>query len=193
MSGPARSLHDRATAAAGLPDVLAPVREDLERVQLAYRDILSDVSPEVAEIVGGAARFSGKRLRPALTCVAARIAGGAMTPDVATVAAIVEMIHTATLVHDDILDGADVRRRMPTLNARWGDQMAVLVGDVLFSRAYRTASYVTDRFASQHLADAVGEVLEGEILQDALARTPELSEVQYRRIIRGKTAIPREL
>ena len=172
----------------GLLEVLAPLRQDLERVRDAYWGILADVSPHTAGMVGDRAHFAGKRLRPALTCLAARIAGGEVDDDVAKVAAIVELIHTATLVHDDIIDGADVRRRLPTLNSRYGDQAAVLVGDVLFSRAYRTAAYLDDRFASQRLVDAVGEVLEGEIRQDAMARTPDLTEAQYCQIIRGKTA-----
>lgn len=139
-------------------------------------------------MVTQAASFTGKRLRPALTCVAARVAGSGTTRDVAHAAAIVELIHTATLVHDDILDGAEVRRKVATLNARWGEQAAVLVGDVLFSKAYRAAAYLDDPFASRYLSDVVGEILEGEIHQDLVARNPGLTEEQYRRIIRGKTA-----
>ncbi len=179
-----------------LPSVLEPVQADLVRVRDAFVGIVADVSEEAATMVKSAAAFSGKQLRPALTCLAARVAGGGVDDDVATVAAIVELIHTATLVHDDILDSADLRRERKTLNAKWGEQAAVLVGDVLFSKAYRTASYLDDRFASQHLADAVGEVLEGEILQDVLAvdvddqdhSDLDAAEHQYRRIIRGKTA-----
>ena len=186
-SGPSASA-DAPRAARHLPQALEPLRADLERVGHHFRRVLEGLSPETDEMVREVATFSGKRMRPALTCLAARIAGGGVTDDVATVAAIVELIHTATLVHDDILDAAEVRRRVPTLNANWGDQAAVLVGDVLFTCAYRTAAYLEDRYASQYLSDVVAEVLQGEILQDTVARNALLTEDQYRHIIRGKTA-----
>ena len=186
MSGSAS--HAQSSTPAGIPAVLLPIAEDLERVGDAYREILGDAGEESRDMVRHAARFSGKRLRPALTCVAGRIAGGGVTRDVAAVAAIVELIHTATLVHDDILDGADVRRKVATLNTRWGSHAAVLVGDVLFSRAYRAAAYLDDPFASRYLSDMVGLVLEGEIHQANACRDVDVSEDEYREIIRGKTA-----
>src|SRR5437867_1859596 len=87
---------------AELPDVLAPVRADLGLVEAAFRRILETDAEHLREMIEHAGRFSGKRLRPALTCLAARAAGGSTGEDVASVAAIVELIHTATLVHDDI-------------------------------------------------------------------------------------------
>ncbi len=176
------------TTPRGIPEVLAPVQADLEQVGDAFKSILQSVSFRSRDMVDQGASFTGKRLRPALTCVAGRIAGGEMTDALATVAAVVELIHTATLVHDDILDGAVVRRKAATLNARWGEQMAVLVGDVLFSKAYHAAAHLEDRYASQYLSEIVGEVLEGEIHQDVMAHNAELSEDEYYKIIRGKTA-----
>ncbi|MCC7138307.1 MAG: polyprenyl synthetase family protein [Planctomycetes bacterium] len=171
-----------------LPDVLEPLRGDLEAVGRAYARILESRAPHVAEMVAHAARFTGKRLRPALACLAARVVRGDIVPDVATVAAIVELIHTATLVHDDVLDGAMVRRRVATLNALWGDDTAVLLGDVLFSRAYLAAARLDDRFASVYLSEVVGEVLEGEIRQNRERHNLDLDETAYRSVIRGKTA-----
>jgi len=171
-----------------LPAVLEPVAGDLERVGQRYREILGDVSWRTREMAAQAARFGGKRLRPSLTCIAARVAGGGVTAEVATAAAIVELIHTATLVHDDVLDGAAVRRRVATVNARWGDGLAVLVGDVLFSKAYHAAARLEDRFASRYLSEVVGEILEGEIHQDVVSRSTSVGEDEYRAIIRGKTA-----
>ena len=139
-------------------------------------------------MVGHAARFTGKRLRPALTCIASRVVHGAITPDVASAAAIVELIHTATLVHDDVLDAADVRRKVATMNALWGNDTAVLLGDVLFSRAYLAAARLDDRYASVYLSEVVGEVLEGEIRQNRERHNLDLDESAYRTIIRGKTA-----
>ncbi len=173
---------------AGLPEVLAPLAADLEKVGDAYREILASASPESRDMVRHAARFNGKRLRPALSCVAARLAGSEVTEPVAIAAGIVELIHTATLVHDDILDHAEVRRKVATLNIRWGNHAAVLVGDILFSRAYRAAAYLEDPFASRYLSDVVGIVLEGEIHQDTVSHDPTIGEEEYREIIRGKTA-----
>lgn len=172
----------------GLPAVLAPVADDLAAVGARYAEILSVHTERVREVVSPSARFGGKRLRPALTCLAARAVAGRAGDDVITAAAVVELIHSATLVHDDILDGAATRRKVATLNARWGDQLAVLGGDVLFSKAYRAAAHLDDPFAARYLSDVVGEILEGEIHQDLVARNPALTQDEYRRIIRGKTA-----
>ena len=171
-----------------LPEVLEPVREDLEKVEAAFLKILDTPHEPVREMVAHAAHFSGKRLRPALTCIAARASGGSVGPDVACAAAVVELIHTATLVHDDILDGAVVRRKVATLNALWGSDTAVLLGDVLFSRAYLAAARLEDRFASVYLSEVVGEVLCGEITQNRERHNLDLAEARYRSIIRGKTA-----
>ncbi len=171
-----------------LPDVLEPVRQDLEAVGAAYARILETRSPHLSEMVGHAARFTGKRLRPALTCIASRIVRDSVSADVASAAAIVELIHTATLVHDDVLDAADVRRKVATMNALWGNDTAVLLGDVLFSRAYLAAARLTDRYASVYLSEVVGEVLEGEIRQNRERHNLDLDESAYRTIIRGKTA-----
>src|SRR5262245_4531264 len=171
-----------------LPDVLAPVRGDLEAVGAAYARILDTPSEYVSEMAAHSGRFTGKRLRPALACIASRIVRGDVPADVATVAAIVELIHTATLVHDDVIDGADVRRQVATLNAIWGEHTAVLLGDVIFSRAYLAAARLDDRFASVYLSEVVGEVLEGEIHQDRERHRVDLDERTYRAIIRGKTA-----
>ena len=171
-----------------LPEVLEPLREDLEAVGAAYARILETHSPHLEEMISHAGRFTGKRLRPALTCLAARIVRGSVSADVASVAAVVELIHTATLVHDDILDGAQTRRKVATLNSLWGDDTAVLLGDVLFSRAYLAAARLDDRYASVYLSEVVGEVLEGEIRQNRERHNLDLDESGYRTIIRGKTA-----
>ncbi len=190
MARPARpdAVPPAPSGARELPDALAPLADDLERVGQRYHEILAVTSARVRGMVSQAARFGGKRLRPALTCLAARVCGGSVGPDVATVAAVVELIHTATLVHDDVIDGADVRRTVATLNARFGAHLAVLAGDVLFSKAYRAAAWLDDPFASRYLSDVVGEILEGEIHQDLVARRADLPEAEYRAIIRGKTA-----
>lgn len=175
-------------AQSDLPDVLEPLRADLEAVGKAYARILESRAPQVAEMVAHVGRFTGKRLRPALTCIASRIVCGAVPADAASVAAVVELIHTATLVHDDVLDAAETRRKVATLNALWGNDTAVLLGDVLFSRAYLAAARLEDRFASVYLSEVVGEILEGEIRQNRERHNLDLDEAAYRSIVRGKTA-----
>lgn len=186
MTGSALPTHAESHAA--IPAVLGPLHGDLDLVAGKFREIIADAGDQSRDLVRHAARFNGKRLRPALTCLAARIAGGGVNDDVATVAAVVEMIHTATLVHDDILDGASVRRKVATLHTRWGNHAAVLVGDVLFSKAYRAAAWLDDPFAARYLSGVVTEVLEGEIHQNQVSQDPGVSEDEYRSIIRGKTA-----
>src|SRR5262245_18607681 len=101
-----------------LPDVLAPVRGDLEAVGAAYARILDTPSEYVSEMAAHSGRFTGKRLRPALACIASRIVRGDVPADVAMVAAIVELIHTATLVHDDVIDGGDAERDLGRAHRR---------------------------------------------------------------------------
>jgi len=186
MTGSA--LPSPAQAPDALPAVLAPVNDDLDVVGVRFAEMLGEAGEHSRDLVRHAARFNGKRLRPALTCLAARIAGGGVTDDVATVAAVVELIHTATLVHDDIIDGAEMRRKVATLHTRWGNHAAVLVGDVLFSKAYHAAAWLDDPFAARYLSEVIGEVLEGEIHQNQVSQDPDVSEDEYRRIVRGKTA-----
>ncbi len=171
-----------------LPRVLAPLEADLACVEERYLAIVTSVSDRTRDLLDEMPRFAGKRLRPSLACVAGRVACGEVTEEVATVAAIVELIHTATLIHDDLIDAAEVRRKRATLNARFGDQFAVLVGDVLFTKAYMTAAQLEDRFASRYLSAVVDEILEGEIHQDLVTRDASLEASGYREIIRGKTA-----
>src|SRR5690606_7527431 len=114
--------------------------------------------------VAYACESSGKRLRPAL----ALLAGGA-TGEIGKLqvelAGILELIHAATLVHDDIMDGADTRRGQPTPNAKWGNATSVLLGDCMFAHALRIATNFTDAAVTRAIADAAAEVCSGEIIQ----------------------------
>lgn len=129
---------------------------------------------------------NGKRLRPAL----ALLAGGA-TGKISTghldLAVVVELIHAATLVHDDILDGADTRRGRPTPNAKWGNAMTVLLGDCLFAHALKLASGFSSPEMMRRLAEAASEVCSGEIIQTQRRFDLNLSVPDYYRIIGMKT------
>ena len=105
-----------------------------------------------------------------------------------TLAAVVEMIHTATLVHDDVLDEADVRRHQRTVNAVWGNEASVLLGDYLFTHAFHLASKLDSTWACREIGRATNIVCEGELRQIESRRNDDLSEAEYLEIIAAKTA-----
>ncbi len=129
----------------------------------------------------------GKRLRPALALLAAG-ATGKITSGHVDLAVIVELIHVATLVHDDIMDGADIRRDQPTANAKWGNSLSVLLGDCLFAHALRLAASYGSTDICRRIADAATEVCSGEIIQTQRRYDLKLSTADYYKIIEMKTA-----
>jgi len=171
-----------------LSDVLAPVGDEVRAVESVFRETCSTPHPLVAEMVAHSQRFSGKRLRPALVLLAGRGAGR-WNPELIPVAVVVEMIHTATLVHDDVLDEAILRRQVASCNALFGNEGAVLLGDFLFARAFALSATLENRLASRYLADITAEVCQGEILQNRERGNLDLPEERYFEIIRKKTAI----
>ena len=180
---------DRSTIpAVKLSDALAPVEDDLRSVEALFREQCGTPHPLVAEMVAHSQRFSGKRLRPALVLLAGRGAGQ-RDPELVPVAVVVEMIHTATLVHDDVLDEAMLRRQVASCNALYGNEGAVLLGDFLFARAFALSASLANRLASRYLAEITAEVCQGEILQNRERGNLDLPEERYFEIIRKKTAI----
>ncbi len=139
-------------------------------------------------LVDHCADLQGKRLRPALVLLSGR-ACGTLTPAHGVLAAVVEMIHTATLVHDDILDEAMVRRHAATVNAEWGNETAVLLGDYLFTHAFHLAASLDLRPAAcRWIGHATNKVCEGEMQQVHHRGNLDLDEASYFAIIEGKTA-----
>ena len=172
---------------AGLPvDVYGPIGQDLEAVERVLSSTLGSQRPAVAKLIEHLQHFQGKRLRPALLLLTAR-ACGAIAPAHHTLAAVVEIIHTATLVHDDVLDTASVRRHVQTINAGWGNRTSILLGDYLFTHAFHLASSVDARACSL-IGEATNRVCEGELEQNTERGNVELSEASYLDIIDGKTA-----
>ncbi len=129
----------------------------------------------------------GKRLRPLLVLLAAR-ALGYPGPHHHQLAAIVEFIHTATLLHDDVVDASELRRGRETANAVWGNEASVLVGDFLYSRAFEMMVEVDSMRVMQILAEATNTIAEGEVLQLLNCHEPDTSEQQYLEVILRKTA-----
>ncbi|HMO84322.1 MAG TPA: polyprenyl synthetase family protein, partial [Lacipirellulaceae bacterium] len=132
-------------------------------------------------------RLGGKRLRPALVLLTAQAVGDAREEH-HTLATVVEMIHTATLVHDDVLDEAAVRRHRDTVNARWSNQTSVLLGDYLFTHAFYLASTLETTFGCRAIGEATNRVCEGELRQTAAAGDFWLAREAYLSIIDAKTA-----
>lgn len=130
---------------------------------------------------------SGKRLRPALALLAGG-ATGKITSSHVDLAVIIELIHVATLVHDDIMDGADLRREQPTVNAKWGNAISVLLGDALLAHAMRLATNFSDTEVVRRIADAATEVCTGEIIQTQRRFDLKLTVHDYHRIVEMKTA-----
>jgi octaprenyl-diphosphate synthase len=184
---PTAMKTDASHPRAALQEILEPVRQDLERMETHLRGILGEHEGRVRELIEHVGNFRGKRLRPALVLLAARCCGD-VTDEHLEVAAIVELIHTATLVHDDVLDEADMRRRLPTINRRYGNETAVLLGDYLFATAFSASAALEDRLASRYLSHITGVVCQGEIQQISERGNLDLDEKGYYEIISRKTA-----
>jgi octaprenyl-diphosphate synthase len=167
-------------------DSSRPIADDLEAAERILSATLESRCRHVSQLVFHLRNYRGKRLRPILLLLSAR-ACGVVSPAHHILAAVVEMIHTATLVHDDVLDGAAVRRHKATINAGWGNESSVLLGDLLFTHAFHLASTVDAR-ACRLIGAATNRVCEGELRQVAERGNLTLSEEQYLSIIDGKTA-----
>jgi octaprenyl-diphosphate synthase len=129
----------------------------------------------------------GKRLRPMIVLLAARALGYQDGRHI-DLAAVVEFIHTATLLHDDVVDGSEQRRNRDTANAVWGNAASVLVGDFLYSRAFEMMVAVQDMRVMDILSHATNRIAEGEVLQLLNCHDPEVDEARYREVILRKTA-----
>ncbi len=155
------------TTTVSLAQAYALIHDDLRRVEaLLARELRSpDKSgPQVAALCGHLARFRGKMLRPALLLLTAR-ATGTVRPIHLGLAAVIEMFHLATLVHDDVLDEASMRRQATTINQGWGNEAAVMLGDWLISHAYHLCTLQRSRWASLEISRAAHRVCEGELMQ----------------------------
>ena len=179
------------SATASLPDlatIQALAHDDMAAVDaLIRRRLASDVVliNQVAEYIIGA---GGMRLRPMLLLLAAG-ALGHRGADAHQLAAVVEFIHTATLLHDDVVDESDLRRGRKTANAVWGNAASVLVGDFLYSRSFQLMVELDRMEVMRILADATNQIAEGEVLQLLHVRNPDTDEAAYLRVIERKTAV----
>ena len=182
-------MSDTALANGARATKVAPpfslIATDLAEVDRIYDDALLPFRGRFGPIVQHLRHYRGKRLRPALVLLVGH-ACGTVTRAHHVLGAVVEMVHTATLVHDDVLDEADTRRHLPTVNAAWGSKTSLLLGDMLFSAAFRLCSTVDAR-ACEWVGDATNRVCAGELHQVLRAGDLTLSEADYFEIVGGKT------
>ena len=176
-----------------LANIQSLARDDMAAVDaLIRRRLASDVVliNQVAEYIVGA---GGKRLRPMLLLLANGALGGnagqGVGPQAHQLAAVIEFIHTATLLHDDVVDESDLRRGRKTANAVWGNAASVLVGDFLYSRSFQLMVELEQLEVMKILADTTNRIAEGEVLQLLHVRNPDTDEPAYLRVIERKTAV----
>ena len=167
--------------------IFKPIAAELAQVDSVLREELYSRYPFVNELVDHITAYQGKRLRSSLLLLVGKATGN-LCPSHSLLAAVVEMIHTATLVHDDVLDQAVVRRHRATVNAEWGTETSVLLGDYLFTHAFHLASSLDSTLACRLIGRATNIVCEGELHQIYHRGQLELSEQEYLEIIEGKTA-----
>lgn len=187
------------SSAAPLPAAVSPILTFVDAQGLAAADmaavnalirtrLASDVVliNQVAEHIIGS---GGKRLRPMLHLIAARAAGGHADDRHIPLAALIEFIHTSTLLHDDVVDESDLRRGRKTANALWGNAASVLVGDFLYSRSFQMMVELDSMRVMRILADTTNRIAEGEVLQLLNIGNPDTGEQAYLDVIERKTAV----
>ena len=181
------TIHRLDNRAPSLEPMLQLVAGDMNAVNTVILDRMQSQIPLIPELAGHLIAGGGKRMRPMLTLASARLIGYTGTRH-HRLAASVEFIHTATLLHDDVVDGSDLRRGKRTANIIWGNPASVLVGDFLFSRSFELMVEDGSLKVLKNLSNASAVIAEGEVNQLTAARRIDLGEDRYLDIINAKTA-----
>ena len=165
------------------------MKKEMEDFEFVFRKAISSEAVPMDEILGYVSRVKGKRLRPSLVLLSARLFGE-VNESTRRTALFVEMLHTATLIHDDVVDGSDMRRGQASVNARWDSKSAVLAGDYLLSKAMKLLSDPANNRVFQEMLDVAMAMSEGEIIQNRRQKTEDRrqEEEEYLNIIERKTA-----
>ena len=169
-----------------LQEVFNLYEEKLQSVELNIRDLFRNKVPFIPLIGNYIISSGGKRLRPLFHLISADLAGYTGNAHI-DIAGIIESIHTASLLHDDVVDMAELRRGNPTANSIWGNQIVVLVGDFLYSNALKTAVMQKNQRIMEILSSATTRMTEGELLQLTRIGNPDITEKEYVEIITAKT------
>ena len=180
-------LEGRGPLRASLEPLMRLVGDDLGKVNHTILDRMDSRAPLIPQLAGHIIASGGKRLRPMLTLASARLCGYVGERQI-PLAAAVEFIHTASLLHDDVVDGSDLRRGDATANVLWGNQPSVLVGDFLFSRAFQIMVADGSLEVLRVLADASAIISEGEVMQLETLNNIDIPEEKYLDVVAAKTA-----
>ncbi len=183
-----KPMPDDASRPADFADVRDLAADDMQRVDALIRHRLSSDVVLINQIADHIIASGGKRLRPMLHTLAAGAAGYTGEQHI-KLAAVIEFIHTSTLLHDDVVDESDLRRGRKTANALWGNAASVLVGDFLYSRSFQLMVELDDMRIMRILADTTNTIAEGEVLQLLNIGNADVSEASYLAVIERKTAV----
>lgn len=183
-NNPAIENHGKLVSLDPLANLLV---DDMKAVNAMILQRLASDVPLIPELAGHLIAAGGKRIRPMMTLAGAHIAGG--SAHAVGLATAVEFIHSATLLHDDVIDESNLRRGRDTANALWGNEASVLVGDFLFARAFELMVEAGDITVLGQLANASARITEGEIKQMTIAGMPDTPQDAYFDVVTGKTAI----
>lgn len=163
------------------------ISDPLDQVRRLLAEQIALPDPELQELADHIRRYQGKMLRPVLLLLSGQ-AVGRIGPEHINLATVVELLHQATLVHDDVLDGAQLRRKLPTVSRLWGNETSVLLGDYLLSQAFNLCNATGDLAASKEISSTAGGICRGELLQCLRRQEWQIGETEYLRIIDLKTA-----
>jgi len=180
-------LPSTVSSQAAQASIIEPIATDMEAVNRLIRQQLGSDVPLVSQIAEYIISAGGKRIRPMLVLLTAQAHAYRGTQH-HTLAGLIEFIHTATLLHDDVVDESALRRGRQTANALFGNAASVLVGDFIYTRAFQMIVAVGDMRIMQILADATNVIAEGEVLQLMNMHDPDVNEERYLQVIRSKTA-----
>jgi octaprenyl-diphosphate synthase len=170
-----------------LQQIVSCIEDDLTRAEEAINTHLeSDVS-FISDIAHYVLSSGGKRIRPVLLILSARLCNY-VGERIYTLSAVIEFIHTATLLHDDVIDNSHLRRGHPTVNSRWGNEISILIGDYLYSKAMSLSLADKDHLVMQTISDVTVEMAKGQVIETLKQRDLGISEAEYYRIIALKTA-----
>jgi len=184
-------MLETVTSIPPLNKILEPIAHQLDEMEALIEDIIQSKEELMSEVVNHVRDFRGKRLRPALVLLAGNCSWASdkkNQKDLIALAAITELIHTCTLIHDDIIDKADTRRNSESFNKKWDNNVAVIFGDYLFSKAFSMTVQLEDPILRQRLAEVISDLCEGEMMQLHGRNASFMNEDFYHNMILLKTA-----
>lgn len=179
---------DKTPVAAALNSLYRSIRPDLERVETHLREVCRHPNPLIGEISDYLFQIAGKRIRPALLLLCNRLHGRPAIDDAPFWSAMIEIIHTASLIHDDIVDNSDLRRGRATVHAKWGPNVTVLLGDFLYIKSIVLSLRRRNYRLIDILADVTADMIEGELIEVSWNGRVEIPEPVYIHVLDKKTA-----